>query len=83
MKDQLLIVGLVVALASGFVIGYLARGEQPVQSLFPANYDPARPIVTDALKASQEATERCYQQMVAFLASRAGQAPPETPKTDP
>lgn len=66
MKDQLLIIGLVVA----FGVGYLVGDHHASTTVTYAplnNYDPTKTVCEDTIKAQQEATERCYKDMVAHL----------------
>lgn len=65
MKDQLLIIGLVVAFAGGYLVGN--RGSVVTVAAPPVNYDPARALAADIIKAQQDVSDRCYKQMVGLL----------------
>lgn len=72
MKDQLLIIGLVVAFVGGYVVGSFRNGgSTTVQVPLPSNYDPARAVYADAVKQAQDATDRCWKTVIAALTDRA------------
>ncbi len=65
MKDQYLIIGIVIAFGVGFMAGAM-RGSSPgtLQApapAIPSNYDPARTVCLDALKMQKESTDACYR----------------------
>lgn len=71
-KDQVLIIGLVVALAAGFLIGRMSTPlAVTMQPAVPSNYDPTRQLAEDTLKAERDATEKCWQQVVTLLNAKA------------
>ncbi len=69
MKDQILIIGLVVSLGVGYLIGHFSAPRDMVVATqnYPQNYDPARGIANDAIKAAQESQANCWSQLTAIL----------------
>ncbi len=57
------------ALIAGLVLGYLA-GSRTSAPVYPSNYDSARAICTDALKAEHDDSNGCWKQVIALLADR-------------
>jgi hypothetical protein len=71
-KDQLLTIGLVIALGVGYAVGSLSHPPTIIErSTVPSNYDPARALAGDVIKAAQDQQEKCWAQVVALLAERA------------
>lgn len=72
MKDQILIIGLVVSLTAGFLIGRLSTPVTvSMPQALPSNYDPARAMANDVMKAERESSERCWKQVVSLLDAQA------------
>lgn len=73
---QILVIGLVVAFAAGYLVG--ARGTQvvtlPAPSPVPVNYDPARALAADVIRELQASEARCYQSMITELQKRLDRA---------
>jgi hypothetical protein len=69
---QILIVGLVVAFAAGYLVGN--RGAtvvtMPAPPPLPVNYDPARALASDVIRELQASEARCYQAMISELHTR-------------
>ncbi len=65
--NQLLLIGLFIAFGVGFGIGAASTSATTVSSPYPVNYDPARSVLSDALKTQQDKTEFCYMTMVKKL----------------
>jgi hypothetical protein len=68
MREQFLIIGIVVAFGVGFLVGNMAK---EVAAPLPVNYDPARQVCMDALKVQKDNGDRCWAQIVAMLGQRA------------
>lgn len=66
MRESLFIVGI---FASGLIVGYLAgqHSTAPLVDPRPSNYDPARALCNDVLKAERDRNELCWQSAINAL----------------
>lgn len=65
MKDQLLIIGISVAFGVGYLVGDRGNRTQLITTTNqPSNYDPARAICDDALKAERARTDTCFKNWI-------------------
>jgi hypothetical protein len=70
LKDQILIIGIVVGLGVGYLIGALQHSETRIEvppPPVPSNYDPARQMANDVLKSARESEQNCWSQLTAIL----------------
>jgi hypothetical protein len=78
--EQLLLGCTVLAFGLGWMVGSMKSGGaivvQPQQQGVPNNYDSARQIANDAIKAAQDSQHECWTHMQELLVERRGaQAP--------
>lgn len=77
MKNEILIIGIVISFGVGFLTGSLTRTTDhgPVviqpENRTPANYSPERAIVSDTMKQLQEANTACWNKVEELLTKQA------------